>query len=62
MTLEDMVFVFDMERDRLDELPYMAQRKHAVAAVLKHVAGHLDDLGHGIAAAEVRAIVGEYWK
>jgi len=61
MTLDDVMFAFAMEHARQDELPPRARDKHALAAALKHVANHLDDLGHGIAAAEVRAVIGEYW-
>ena len=61
MTMDDVMMAFAMERIRQDELPEHVRDKHALASVLKHVANHLDDLGHGIAAAEVRAVVGEYW-
>jgi len=61
MTLDDVMFAFATIHTLHDEMPEHVRDKHAVAAALKHVAGHLDDLGHGIAAAEVRAVIGEYW-
>lgn len=61
MTLDDVMFAFAMEHVRQDELPPRSRDKHALAAALKLVAAHLDHLGHGIAAAEVRAVIGEYW-
>ena len=61
MTLDDVMFAFATMHTLHDEMPEHVRDKHAVAAALKHVANHLDDLGHGIAAAEVRAVIGEYW-
>ena len=61
MTLDDVMFAFATIHTLHDEMPEHVRDKHALAAALKLVAAHLDHLGHGIAAAEVRAVIGEYW-
>ena len=62
MTLSDVLLAWTIAHTMHDELPDHVRNVRAMAAALKHVSEHLDDLGHGIAAAEVRAIIGEHWE
>lgn len=59
--MNDLYLVFTTARADHDELPDHARDRYALAAVLKNLANHLNDLEQDHAAGVLRAACGNWY-